>query len=67
MSREPEEPFLFDLPLSAPPPVATSISASGETPRAEASTRRSARRSARPESLPLFGDAELAAAPPEAP
>ncbi|MBP7587432.1 MAG: RDD family protein [Thermoanaerobaculia bacterium] len=65
MSREPEEPFLFDLPLSPPPPVATSISASGETPRAEASTRRSARRSARPESLPLFGDAELAAAPPE--
>lgn len=68
MSREPEEPFLFDLPLSGPPPVGPQPT---DNARSEAPTRRSSRRSARPESLPLFGEAELdpvrreAAAPPE--
>ena len=63
MSREPEEPFLFDLPLSGPPPAAP---AAGDGPRGEPAARRSSRRSPRPESLPLFGAAELAAARPEA-
>ncbi len=62
MSREPEEPFLFDLPLSGPPPAAPPAA---DGPRGEAPARRSARRSARPESLPLFGEAELEAARPE--
>ena len=56
MTREPEEPFLFDLPLSGPPPAAPP---SGEPARGETSARRIARRAARPESLPLFGDEEL--------
>ena len=53
MSREPEELFLFDLPLGPPPVVR-----SRRTTRSEAPTRRSSCRSARPESLPL-GEAEL--------
>jgi uncharacterized RDD family membrane protein YckC len=59
MSREPEEPFLFDLPLSAPPPLVPTTaqsSAVGGSSRSEGSTRRGSRRGARPESLPLFGD-----------
>ncbi len=59
MSREPEEPFLFDLPLSGPPPVAPPAP---DALRGEPSARRSGRRSARPESLPLFGDQELSPA-----
>ena len=51
MTREPEEPFLFDLPLSGPPPAAAAS-------RSEASSRRSGRRAARPETLPLFGEAD---------
>ncbi|MEO8196684.1 MAG: RDD family protein [Thermoanaerobaculia bacterium] len=62
MSREPEEPFLFDLPLSGPPPVVPQAS---DAPRSEAPSRRSARRNARSESLPLFGETELDAAPPD--
>ncbi|MEO7794816.1 MAG: RDD family protein [Thermoanaerobaculia bacterium] len=62
MSREPEEPFLFDLPLSGPPPAAPPGS---ESPRGDGQSRRSARRNARPESLPLFGEAELAVARPD--
>jgi len=61
MSREPEEPFLFDLPLSGPPPLAPPVQTPGEPARADGGGRRGARRSARPESLPLFGEAELAA------
>lgn len=64
MTREPEEPFLFDLPLSGPPPAP--VSAPADSSRAEAASRRSARRGGRPESLPLFGEEELAAARPEA-
>jgi uncharacterized RDD family membrane protein YckC len=66
MSREPEEPFLFDLPLSGPPPL-TAPQGAGESARPEGSGRRSARRVARPESLPLFGEAELAATRLEGP
>ncbi len=62
MSREPEEPFLFDLPLSGPPPA---VPPAADGPRSEAPTRRSARRGPRPESLPLFGEAELEAARPD--
>lgn len=62
MTREPEEPFLFDLPLSGPPPAAPPPA---DGARGEPSTRRNARRAARPESLPLFGDEELALARPE--
>ncbi len=53
MTREPEEPFLFDLPLSGPPP------ALADAHRGESPARRGSRRSARPESLPLFDDDEL--------
>ena len=65
MTREPEEPYLFDLPLSGPPPAASPVEES--SPR-DSPVRRGARRARRPESLPLFGDAELAAsgAEPEA-
>lgn len=67
MSREPEEPFLFDLPLAGPPPSAPPTLASPvDTPRGEGHPRRAGRRPARPESLPLFGEAELAAAPADA-
>lgn len=56
MSREPEEPYLFDLPLAGPPP---GVAAPSEGARSETGSRRSARRSARPESLPLFGEPVL--------
>ena len=59
MTREPEEPFLFDLPLSGPPPAVA------EAHRGDGSPRRSSRRSARPESLPLFGDDDLPLSRPE--
>lgn len=67
MSREPEEPFLFDLPLSGPPPLSPAPQGAGDTARPEGSGRRSARRGARPESLPLFGETELAATRLESP
>ena len=57
MTREPEEPLLFDLPISGPPLAPLP---SGTEPGA----RRGSRRSARPESLPLFGEEELAATRP---
>lgn len=60
MTREPEEPFLFDLPLSVPPPSAPSA---GDSPRGETPPRRSSRRGARLESLPLFGEPEATSAP----
>lgn len=53
MTREPEEPFLFDLPLAGPPPAVS------DAQRGEGAARRASRRSARPESLPLFDDDEL--------
>jgi uncharacterized RDD family membrane protein YckC len=52
MTREPEEPFLFDLPLSGPPPSAAAA-------RSEVPSRRGGRRAARPESLPLFGEEDF--------
>lgn len=60
MTHEHEEPALFDLPLSPPP-------ASGESGHEEPAPRRSRARAPRPESLPLFGDEELAAMEPQAP
>jgi uncharacterized RDD family membrane protein YckC len=66
MSREPEEPLLFDLPLAGPPPLASIAPTPAESPsRGEGHSRRSGRRNARPESLPLFGESEGAAAGPE--
>ena len=55
MTREPEEPFLFDLPLAGPPPSAAAL-------RGESPPRRGVRRAARPESLPLFGESDVEAA-----
>lgn len=71
MTREPEEPLLFDLPLSGPPPLAPMAPLGPGTPevaegsRGETATRRSARRGGRPESLSLFGEEELAAVRPD--
>jgi len=59
MTQEPEEPVLFDLPLAGPP-----LAPLADAPRAEAAPRRAGRRGSRPESLPLFGEEELAAARP---
>lgn len=67
MTYEPEEPGLFDLPLSGPAlaPLApmtplAPVTPKPEAPRAETLPRRTARRGLRPELLPLFGEEELA-------
>ncbi len=62
MTHEPEDPVLFDLPLSGPPPA--SMGAISEAPAAESTPRRAGRRGSRPESMPLFGEEELAAIRP---
>ncbi len=60
MTHEPEEPGLFDLPLSGPPPEPLAPSAApAEASRAEPLPRRPARRGPRPEVLPLFDEEEL--------
>jgi len=58
MTYEPEEPGLFDLPLSGP--ALAPVTPRPEAPRAETLPRRTARRGLRPELLPLFGEEELA-------